>query len=73
MCAHKWADISEFDWGVAILNKSKYGHSVRGNKMYLSLLRSPKCPDPKTDMGKHIITYAIMPHSSKFLSNLYLK
>ncbi|GIY33122.1 alpha-mannosidase 2C1 [Caerostris extrusa] len=66
VCGHKWVDLSEYDWGVSILNKSKYGHSVRGNKMYLSLLRSPKSPDAKADMGKHIITYAIMPHSKTF-------
>ncbi|XP_015920065.1 alpha-mannosidase 2C1 [Parasteatoda tepidariorum] len=66
VCGHKWVDVSEYDWGVSILNKSKYGHSVRGNRMFLSLLRSPKCPDPKTDMGKHIISYAVMPHSKTF-------
>lgn len=66
VCGHKWVDLSEYDWGVSILNKSKYGHSVRGNKMYLSLLRSPKSPDAKADMGKHIISYALMPHSKTF-------
>ncbi|XP_054706199.1 LOW QUALITY PROTEIN: alpha-mannosidase 2C1-like [Uloborus diversus] len=66
VCAHKWVDLSEYDWGVAILNKNKYGHSVRENRMFLSLLRSPKCPDPKTDIGKHSITYAIMPHAKTY-------
>ncbi|XP_013387197.1 alpha-mannosidase 2C1 isoform X1 [Lingula anatina] len=66
VCGHKWADISEHDWGLAILNDSKYGYSARDNVMRLSLLRSPKAPDPKADMGVHYFTYALMPHTGTF-------
>jgi alpha-mannosidase len=40
VCAHKWVDFSESGYGVALLNDSKYGHSVHGNLLRLSLLRS---------------------------------
>ncbi|XP_071792288.1 alpha-mannosidase 2C1-like [Asterias amurensis] len=63
---HKWADLSEHGFGVALLNDSKYGHSCHDNIMRLSLLRSPKSPDPTADMGKHHFTYAIMPHKGSF-------
>lgn len=65
VCGHKWADISEHDWGLAILNDSCYGHSIHGNVMRMSLLRSPKAPDANADMGNHQFTYAIFPHKGK--------
>lgn len=63
VCAHRWADFSEPDYGVALLNDSKYGYSVHKNVMRLSLLRSPKLPDPEADMGQHQIKYALLPHA----------
>ncbi|KAK5610189.1 Alpha-mannosidase 2C1 [Crenichthys baileyi] len=60
---HKWADLSEHNFGVALLNDSKYGYSIHRNTMTLSLLRASKAPDTTADMGDHQFTYAIMPHS----------
>ncbi len=61
--AEKWADLSSGGYGVSLLNNSKYGYDIKGSVMRLSLLRSPKYPDPTTDMGKHTIDYALYPHS----------
>ncbi|XP_069141234.1 alpha-mannosidase 2C1-like [Argopecten irradians] len=66
VCGHKWADISEYSFGLAILNDSKYGYSCLDNVLRLSLLRSPKAPDMTADMGTHKFTYAIMPHTGSF-------
>lgn len=63
VCSHKWADLSEYGYGVSILNDSKYGFATAGNVMRLSLLRSSKAPDGHADMGRHHIRYAILPHS----------
>ena len=41
VCAHRWADLSEPGYGVALLNDCKYGYDIHGNVMRLSLLRSP--------------------------------
>ncbi|XP_078331778.1 alpha-mannosidase 2C1-like [Crassostrea virginica] len=65
---HKWAAISEHNFGVAILNDSKYGYSTRDGVMRLSLLRSPKSPDKEADMGAHSFTYAVMPFQGTFQS-----
>lgn len=62
VCCHKWADLSEYGYGVSILNDSKYGFATCGNLMRLSLLRAPKAPDAHADMGRHHIRYAILPH-----------
>uniref|UniRef100_A0A8B9KFC3 alpha-mannosidase n=1 Tax=Astyanax mexicanus TaxID=7994 RepID=A0A8B9KFC3_ASTMX len=63
---HKWADLSEHGFGVALLNDCKYGYSVYQNIMTLSLLRAPKAPDANADMGQHEFTYAVMPHAGSF-------
>jgi alpha-mannosidase len=60
---HRWSDLSEHGFGVALLSESKYGFSTFGNVMRMSLLRSPKHPDPTADMGRHEVAYAVMPHA----------
>jgi alpha-mannosidase len=62
--AQRWADLSCATNGVSLLNKSKYGHDIKGNVMRLSLLRSPKWPDPMADRGSHSIEYALYPHEA---------
>lgn len=62
VCGHKWADISENDYGVSLLNDCKYGYSVKDGVISLSLLRSPKSPDDTADMGEHTFIYALYPH-----------
>ncbi|XP_069415594.1 alpha-mannosidase 2C1 isoform X2 [Ovis canadensis] len=64
--AHRWMDLSEHGFGLALLNDCKYGASVRGNVLSLSLLRAPKSPDATVDMGRHEFTYALMPHKGSF-------
>lgn len=60
--AQKWADLSEGDQGVALINDGKYGYDIHGNVIRLSLLRAPKAPDPECDMGRHRFTYTLVPH-----------
>lgn len=62
VCAHRWGDLSEPSFGVALLNDSKYGYACHENVLCLSLLRSPKSPDPTADMGSHHFRYALFPH-----------
>jgi alpha-mannosidase len=66
VCGHRWADLAEPDFGVALLNDCKYGYATHGNLMRLSLLRSPKHPDPQADMGEHQFRYALLPHAGNF-------
>jgi alpha-mannosidase len=60
--AHRFCDLSETGYGVALLNDGKYGHSARGNVLGISLLRSPLYPDPFADEGEHRFTYSLFPH-----------
>jgi alpha-mannosidase len=61
--AQNWADVSSGGYGVSLLNNSKYGYDIKGNTIRLSLLRSPKWPDPTADRGKHTIGYSVLPHA----------
>ncbi len=63
VCAQRWADLSEHGFGVALMSDSKYGFSVHGCTMAMSLLRSPKHPDPEMDMGAHRFLVGLMPHA----------
>lgn len=60
--ALRWADISDANGGISLLNDSKYGHDAKDNVLRISLLRSPKWPDAQADMGHHEFTYSIYPH-----------
>ncbi|MBN1154780.1 alpha-mannosidase [candidate division KSB1 bacterium] len=61
----KWSDLTnpEHDLGVSLLNRAKYGGDIHDSVMRLSLLRSPKWPDPMADMGEHHLEYSLYPHS----------
>lgn len=69
VCGHKFADLSESNYGVALINDCKYGYATHGKTQRLSLLRSPKGPDEHADMGKHKFKYAIHPHRGNYASS----
>ena len=58
--------VSEHGYGVALISESKYGYSVQGNIMRLSLLRSPTSPDPECDQGRHEFSFAVYPHAGDY-------
>jgi len=66
ICNHKWSDMSETHYGVALLNDCKYGLSARGSDMRLSLVKSGCRPDPYHNLGVHEMTYSLMPHMGAF-------
>lgn len=67
---HKWADLSEGNYGVALLNDCKYGYDIHHNVMRLSLLKSATMPDPVQDRGRHEMTYALLPHEGNWRSDV---
>ena len=67
VCAHKWVDISQGDYGTSLLNDCKYGHKVRDNVLDLNLLRSTAYPDTNADRGSHEFTYSLYPHKGDYI------
>ncbi len=60
--AHHWADVSEANYGAALLNDCKYGYDCRHGKLRITLLKSAKYPDHTADLGKHAFRYALYCH-----------
>ena len=61
--AQQWADLGDGQHGLSVINESKFGYDAAGNVLRLTLLRSPKWPDPEADMGHHHFHYALYPHA----------
>ncbi len=66
VCNHRWSDLSESRYGVAVLNDCKYGISVEESDMRLTLQKGCYRPDPITDNGVHTMTYSLLPHMGAF-------
>lgn len=64
--AHKWADLSEDDYGVSILNDCKYGYSIEDNVMKITLIKCASWPNPDADRCVHEFTYSMYPHNGNF-------
>ena len=73
VCNHKWSDLSETRYGVAVLNDCKYGISCEGSDMRLTLHRGGCRPDFKTDFGTHTMTYSLLPHIGAFDADAVVK
>ena len=67
-CGHRFASLSETDWGAALLSSDKYGFSAKRNVLTLSLIRGPMYPDMLADEGEHHFTYALLPHDGRWWS-----
>jgi alpha-mannosidase len=64
--AMRWADLGDGRHGLSVINRTKYGYDAVGNLLRLTLLRSPKWPDPDADMGHHHFHYALYPHAGSW-------
>jgi alpha-mannosidase len=66
--AQRWVDLCEGadGAGVTLANTSKYGFSVEGTTLAMTLLRASIDPDPLPDLGEHEIRYALAPHGARW-------
>jgi alpha-mannosidase len=65
----KWADLSETDYGVALLNNGKYGIAARGTSLGLSIAKTPIYPDPEADGETNTFTFSLYPHLGTWLDS----
>ncbi len=64
---HKYTDLSESRYGAAILNDCKYGITVEGGNMRLSLHKGGTHPDIEGDHDcPHRCVYSFLPHNGGF-------
>jgi alpha-mannosidase len=59
VCAHRYVHVGEPGCGIAILADGPRGYDVRGNALSLTLLRSPKFPDPQADIGRQRVEWSL--------------
>ncbi|WP_309571700.1 glycoside hydrolase family 38 C-terminal domain-containing protein, partial [Deinococcus sp.] len=67
---HRFVDLSEPGFGLAVLNNGRYGHAAYGSDLSLTLLRGPIYPDAHADLGEHEFTYSVMPHGGDWTENV---
>ena len=73
VCNHRYSALRDGSHGAAVMNDCKYGISVNGNSMELTLLRSGACPDLRTDNRVHNFTYAFTAWEGDFTSSDVVK
>jgi alpha-mannosidase len=62
VCAHRFVDLAEPSFGVAVVNDGRFGHSLFDGGVRVSLVRGARYPDPEADQGQHRVTIGILPH-----------
>ena len=58
VCNHRYTALCDERRGAAVLNDGKYGVSMLGDEIALTLLRAPTSPDRYADRGEHRFTYS---------------
>ena len=62
VCAHKWADLSDRNYGMTLMNDCKYGYDIIDSNMRLTLIKAGVEPHKTADIEEHRFTYSILPH-----------
>ena len=57
VCNHRYSALCDGSHGAAVLNDCKYGISMNGNALELSLLTASTCPEMRADNEKHFFIY----------------
>jgi len=59
---HRWVDLSEADFGVALINDCKYAYDCHEQSVRLTLVRGSSFPSPDADLGEHRLRYGLFVH-----------
>ena len=63
VCGHKWADMSDNGFGLAVLSDCKYGWTAKDGHLMPTLLRAANGHFAEQDIGEHRFTYSMYPHA----------
>ncbi len=66
--AIRWVDLTDGsgEYGLSLMNDSKYGFERRENAMRISLVHGPTDPDPEADRGESETLYSLYPHAGNW-------
>ena len=63
---HKWIDVSETGYGVAMLNDCKYGYNVIEDTIKITAIKCGRWPNDHDDRERHVFTYSLLPHIGSY-------
>ena len=66
VCNHRYSALYDGRNGAAVLNDCKYGISMEGGDLELTLLRASAAPQMRADNGHHQFTYAFLVWEGSF-------
>ena len=66
VCNHRYSALCEGSHGAAVLNDCKYGISMNGNSLELTLLRAPASPEMRADNRIHTFRYGFTAWEGSF-------
>jgi alpha-mannosidase len=69
--AQQWVDVTDGKNGMALLNRTKFGHSFDKGQLRLSLLRATYNPDLYPNIGINHIQYSLFPHSGNWKNGVW--
>lgn len=69
--AQQWVDVTDGINGIALLNKTKFGHSFDNGQLRLSLLRATSNPDLYPNIGINHIHYSLFPHAGNWENGVW--
>ncbi len=68
VCNQRYSALCDENRGAAVLNDCKYGVSMNGNALQLTLLRAAASPEMRADNGTHRFTYAFTAWEGDFMN-----
>ena len=69
----RYTALADGGGGAAVMNDCKYGVSVAGNEIRLTLLKAAMMPDMRADRGQQTFTYAFYPFDGPFVHSDVLR
>lgn len=69
VCNQRYSALCDMSHGAAVLNDCKYGISMNGNELQLTLLRAAASPEMRADNGVHTFTYAFTAWEGSFIDS----
>ena len=66
VCNHRYSALCDGSHGAAVINDCKYGISMNGNALELTLLRASATPEMRADNEIHTFTYAFTAWEGSF-------
>lgn len=69
VCNHRYSALCDAAHGAAVLNDCKYGISMEGNTLALTLLRAGASPEMQADNGRHFFTYGFTAWEGSFVDS----